>query len=508
MKPTVLLSLLCLFVSVLAQPLEVATTSPEALGIRAEAVSALIDALEAEVDAVHSLVLLRHGKLAAEGWWAPYQAEAPHMLYSLSKSFTATAIGLLSDEKRLSLDDKVLSFFPDQVPEAPSENLRAMRVRDLLCMGSGHHNDTLPPMRESTTGSWIKMFLSQAVEHEPGTHFRYNTGATYMLSAIVQKVSGETLLDYLGPRLFEPLGITEPSWEMSSEGIHTGGYGLKVRTRDIASLGQLYLQKGLWNGKQLLSKEWVAEATSKQIHNGDNPNSDWNQGYGFQFWRCRHNAYRGDGAFGQYCIVLPEQDAVLAITSGLGNMQKVLDLVWTHLLPGFADEALPPSPAAADALATRCARLRLKGVDASVDAPGDAGILTASYIMADNELELKTMSLSQQADGTMRLRIDNAHGEQEISIGKGQAWQAGTLNVDPQEHRTVNEANGVQPVAAVGGWVTPKRYVAIIHFTETPFRLTLTCQFKDDELFLKVDRNVSFGGKRAFQLNGKRAVAR
>jgi CubicO group peptidase (beta-lactamase class C family) len=200
-------------------------------------------------------------------------------------------------------------------------------------------------MKEGAETDWIKVFFAQPVEHEPGTFFRYNTGVTYMLSAIVQKATGQKVADYLKPRLFTPLGMEKPAWETSAQGITTGGYGLKVRTRDIAALGQLYLQKGMWNGKRLLSEKWVAAATDRQISNGDNPESDWSQGYGFQFWRCRHNAVRGDGAFGQYCLVMPDQDAVLAITSGLGDMQQVLNLIWANLLPGIRAQALPADDA-------------------------------------------------------------------------------------------------------------------------------------------------------------------
>ena len=165
-----------------------------------------------------------------------------------------------------------------------------------------------------------------------------------MLSAIVQKVTGQTVLEYLKPRLFEPLGIEDPKWDTSPQGISLGGYGLYIRTEDIAKFGQLYLQKGKWNGKQIIPKDWVQQATSKQISNGSNPNNDWNQGYGFQFWRCRHGAYRGDGKDGQFCIVLEEQNTVIAITSNTKDMAAELSLVWKHLLPALKD-ANKPLPA-------------------------------------------------------------------------------------------------------------------------------------------------------------------
>jgi CubicO group peptidase (beta-lactamase class C family) len=249
---------------------------------------AILDLVEAldQVDAMNSFMLVRHGHVIAEGWWAPYSAQDNHELYSLSKSFTSTAVGMAVAEGKLSIDDEVLKFFPDDAPAERSANLKAMRVRDLLTMSAGHQDET------STAADKIsaKAFLAHPVPHKPGTHFKYNTPATFMLSAIVQKQTGQTVLDYLRPRLFEPLGITQPVWNTNWQGISLGGYGLSVRTEDIARFGQLYLQKGNWQGKQLIQREWVELATSRQVSNGSNPRSDWDQGYGFQFWRCRNGA--------------------------------------------------------------------------------------------------------------------------------------------------------------------------------------------------------------------------
>ena len=196
------------------------------------------------------------------------------------------------------------------------------------------------------------------VEREPGSLFVYNTAATYMLSAILQKLTGQTLLDYLTPRLFDPLGIVGATWETCPRGISTGGFGLNIKTEDIAKFGQLYLQQGAWNGQQLLSPEWIDEATRKHIDN-DNVAVEWRQGYGYQFWRCRHNAYRGDGAFGQFCIVLPEKDLVVAITSGTNDMQGVMDGIWEIILPALAGEALPESKTEHERLLARLARVWL-----------------------------------------------------------------------------------------------------------------------------------------------------
>ncbi|PAW87544.1 MAG: 6-aminohexanoate hydrolase [Pedosphaera sp. Tous-C6FEB] len=316
-------------------------STPEAQGVSSAAVRAFIEAADKEINTLHSFMLVRHGRVVAEAWWRPESADKPHILWSLSKSFNATAVGLAVAEGKLSLEDPVLKFFPAEAPAMPSDHLRAMRVRDLLTMSGGHDTE---PKFSIESGPSVKEFLAHPVTHPPGTWFRYNTPGSHMLSAIVTKATGQTVLDYLKPRLFDPLGIERPQWGTTAEGYTLGGYGLHVRTEDIAKFGLLYLQKGKWNGKQLLPEKWVEAATAKQVENDKAPsgrNPDWRQGYGFQFWRCQHNAYRGDGRDGQICLVLPEQDAVIAITAQTGQMQLELDLIWSKLLPAFRDGPLP-----------------------------------------------------------------------------------------------------------------------------------------------------------------------
>ena len=295
----------------LADPLP--RSSPESQGVSSQEILSFVQAADQNIHAIHSFMLVRHGKVVAEGWWKPESAEKPHILNSLSKSFTSTAIGFAQAEGKLDIDDPVLKFFPEDAPANPSENLKAMRIRDLLTMTCGQERE----VKLAKDQDWVKSFLAHPVPFQPGTHFLYNSPGVYMLSAIIQKVTGQTMVEYLRPRLFEPLGIENPNWATSPQGINTGGWGLFIRTEDIAKFGQLYLQHGMWNGKQLLPASWVTLATTEETYSRPSgfkygtsqvkPDSDWFQGYGFLFWRCRHGAYRGDGANGQYCIVLPEQ---------------------------------------------------------------------------------------------------------------------------------------------------------------------------------------------------------
>ena len=294
---------------------------------------------------IHSVMVLQHGKVVYEKWLNGGEAQKPHILNSVSKTFTSAAVGLAIGEGLLSLDDKLVSFFPDDLPAEPSENLKKVTIRNLLTMNCGH--DTEPRRKEGDT--WVRTFLSWPVEHEPGTYYCYNSMGTYMLSAIVQKVTGQKVVDYLQPRLFDPLGIEAPRWDESPQGINCGGWGLYLKTEDLAKMGQLILQKGKWKGKQVLPKDYAVEMTRKQVPcqpagmRADKvaeskltlENSDWVQGYGYQMWRSRHNAYRADGAGGQYIIIIPDKDAVVVNTAQLNDMQAEQNLIWDYILPAL-----------------------------------------------------------------------------------------------------------------------------------------------------------------------------
>ena len=295
---------------------------------------------------VHSVMIVKDGNVIYSRWQSQGVDTVPHVLHSVSKTFTATAVGLAIADGKMALTDKVVDFFPDNLPAEVSDNLKAMTVRDLLTMSCGH--DVEPSFR-NTEQDWVTAFLAHPVIHEPGTFYLYNSLGTYMLSAIVQQVTGEKVVDYLDTRLFQPLHINKPKWEESPQGINTGGWGLWLKTEDLAKMGQLLLQKGEWNGKQLSPAEWVAEMSKKQVESITpgtrledaeakgltKETSDWMQGYGYQMWRCRPGCVRADGARGQYIIVVPDKNAVIAITSDVENLQGELNLVWKNILPAL-----------------------------------------------------------------------------------------------------------------------------------------------------------------------------
>jgi CubicO group peptidase (beta-lactamase class C family) len=499
----------------MSQPLP--RSAPEPRGVSPAAVVRFIDEIESAGLELHSFMMLRHGSVVAEGWWKPYAPEKPHMLFSLSKSFTSIAVGFAVSEGLLSVDDPVLSFFKDQAPPQAGRHWHEMKVRHLLSMSTGHAADTTGFMLKRRDGDWVKGFLGRPVKYKPGTHFLYNTGATYMLSVIVHKLTGQKVLDYLAPRLFTPLGIEGATWEECPRGYNTGGFGLNLKTEDIARFGQFLLQRGMWEGKQLLPADWVDEATARHVENGTaDGTSDWGMGYGYQFWRCIPGCYRGDGAFGQYCIVVPQLDTVFAITSGLGDMQAVLRLIWDILLPAMGDE-LPDDTQARSILQGRLARLSYEPPMLQASSPMEGTVSGRTFILERNREHKKTMQLifsspsrtfvQEKAAGaseSVQYAIDSDRCQVVTKVGRvrnarsrGGKASGGTYTCVFGRNKwiesTCDTPWGKQNVCAAFGWENDMTLVLTRRDLNSPFVLTEKVTFTEDAIEIKQGFNVSFG---------------
>jgi CubicO group peptidase (beta-lactamase class C family) len=430
-------------------PVPLPESLPSRHGVDADGIAAFLDAMDGTE--LHSLMILRHGHVIASGWWEPYGPDRPHHLYSLSKSFTSTAAGLAIAEGLLDLDAPVLSYFPELDAEVTDPRSRAMLVRHIASMSSGHLTDTWEAAVGSAEDRPAWGFLRIPPDRDPGTVFAYNQSCTYALATIVQRVTGQELTEYLRPRLFDVIGIGTAAWVPFPEGQALGFAGLFVTTDAIARLGELYLRGGQWQGRRVLPAEWVAEATRRHVTTQFGTDPDWQQGYGFQFWMCRHG-YRGDGAFGQFCLVLPEQDAVIAITASTEDMQAVLDAVWAHLLPAFGDAG----SAEADAtLAKRLGELRLPARDGSAGPWPDAPVDLAPEGGSCEALPvLRGVTI---ADRQVRLADGQTLMELPVVVG---GWH---VSEDPV------------PAAASGGWTDQGTLECDVIFLEAAHRLTLTC---------------------------------
>lgn len=434
-------------------------STPSALGIDARGIARFLDTLESTPDVEpHSIVLLRHGQVAAEGWWSPYASDRVHLLYSLSKSFTAAAVGIAVREGLVDLDATALSYFPELDADVTDERSRRIRVRHLLAMASGHREETLDRARAADPENLVRGFLLTPPDEEPGTVFAYNQPCTYTLGAIVRRVSGGSLVDFLRPRLLDPLGIDDLAWRRDDTGAELGFSGCYAPTSAIAALGQLYLQRGVWNGERILDEDWVAAATSTQVANPDEGNPDWSQGYGFQFWMARHG-FRGDGAYGQFCVVLPDLEVVLALTGQSLDMQAVLDAAWQHLLP--AVDAADVDAAGDSGLEARLASLGLPAVaggrlpDLAVAGPFRGDGIDGLAFTRDGARWRATLDVD---GGTLSVPV----GEGEWAVdgplaGSGAVAPDGTVLVDVRfvesphlAHLRIDLASGT----ATASWVT------------------------------------------------------
>ena len=339
-------------------------TTPEALGIRSRDIMAYLDELEASNTEMHGLMIMRHGKLCAQGWWAPFGPNVRHGLQSHTKTYAATAVGIAYTEGLLKLDERLIDIFPDESPKDPSENLQKLTVRDVLCMGCGM--DEMP----RPTKDWIRDFLHTPVNHVPGTTYMYNSTGSTMLGAIVRKQTGLGLHEYLTPRLFHKLGIDPDNlrWMCMPDGMEVGGGGLFATTEDNLRLMKLYADGGVWEGERILAEDYVRLATTNQNDSAtesiNNPEAFDNfLGYGFQIWMCKPNgAYRADGAMGQFTIVLPELDMLIAINEtavGAHWAQSTLDITWRFVEKITDSSPLPEDEVTLKALRSRMAQLNI-----------------------------------------------------------------------------------------------------------------------------------------------------
>lgn len=370
----------------------------------------------------HSAMVLRHGSVIGEAHWAPYRAGVPHMLYSMSKSVTSTAIGIAIDEGLVSLEDKLVDLFRDKVPAAQGLLLRNVTVRHLLTMSVGIRFNEIG---SALSDDWERMYLESLPKFDAGSAFEYNSMNSYMLAAILRRKTGMGLAEYLKPRLFDPLGIESYAWETCPRGVEKGGWGLALTIEDAAKLGELYRRGGTWNEGgtevRLLSEEWVREATRLQI---ETPNGENKHGYGFQIWMNElPGAYLFSGAFGQYVVVLPQFDAVVVLFSGSSKLfvnSMLQEAIVKLFETGSKIGAVKMDPEAQERLENVVSALEIDATDALESASGSEQEFSLiakelsgrEYLLGENVASAFPLVLqgvhSNFTDGIAMLRFERA----------------------------------------------------------------------------------------------------
>ena len=480
-------------------------TTPESVGISSQSIERLLDKLESGFTEMHGLMIMRHGKVCAEGWWSPYAPGLRHGLQSLSKTYAATGVGIAFTEGIVRLDERVIDIFPELAPESPSENLKLLTVRDVLCMGCGM--DTMPPATEN----WIRDFLATPVNHKPGTTYMYNSVGSSILAAIVCRRSGETLHQYLTSRLFDKIGIdgNNMRWMLMPDGIEVGGGGLYATTEDNLRLMKLYADGGVWDGERILSAEYVRLATSLQNESateaiGNPAATDNFVGYGFQIWMCRPaGVYRADGAMGQFSIVIPDRDMIISLNetaTGAHWAQKTLDTVWE-----FLDEiptgscALPEDPAASGHLARRMKHL---AIDAPVFAPFSPSVPALSgrwFAVGAKGLCFESGMMSRLSGaapsaGIEKIRFDFADDHCRVRFVQDGQEREVIAATDGSRASNMLAWSGTPATRLLlsGYWSSPKTFTLAARWVETCFEKELSFTIDDDAL--RITQRHAVGG--------------
>lgn len=426
------------------------------------ATAAVIDGAERTALDLHSILVMRGGKVVAEAYRPPFDADSPHRMYSVTKSFTSSAVGLAVADGRLTVKDRVVDLFPELIPDPVDPHLGELRVEHLLTMSAQHGMVAGPGTATARPVPSVAGFLAEPMSLRPGTRFDYSNGCSYLLAAIVERVTGERLADFLRRRLFAPLGIAASHWVCSPEGVANGGWGLHLTARELARLGQLYLQGGIWEGTRILSEAWIAEATGKRVESWGNAGMpDWRQGYGYQFWRGRHGSYRADGLLGQFCVVLPALDALVVTTAGTLSTQVLLDLLWTHLVPALSrpapEEGVAPAFADTNAGAGGSPReAELSGLTFEL---GERFSLPTRYY--GGQVPIVAVEVSPAESGAIALGIRTEQGSYRLPVGLNR-WSGGTSPVS---------TGYPEPYAGFARWERADLLVVDLVFTEAGFRL-------------------------------------
>lgn len=375
-------------------------STPEAQGISSAHIQEFMDTLMQDTRTeVHSCIVMRHGHVIAEMYPQPWRKDYRHTMYSVSKTFTSVAVGMCIQDSLIALGDTIGKYI--SMPASSSRNVRAITVRDLLTMQSGIPVDTKMRIHET---EWLKAYLSKKPTASPGTRWAYDSIMSHILSAIVQKATGKTLMDFLQERLFHPLGITDALWEESPEGITCGGWGLYIRPEAMAAFGQFLLNKGQWHGKQLLSHSWVEEMMKPQSVNGR---------YSYHIWQTKYPGWaEANGAYGQFIFIIPEADMVVSITQCTGKSAPIPGWIKTMLVNNCWAEALAPH----DYSVSFCDYTLPLAKGGKVS---PTHLDSTWYILDKNPLNWQGISLSNNADTLFMHIRDTKEKAYTIALGHG-----------------------------------------------------------------------------------------
>lgn len=478
-------------------------STPQAQGVNTDALAQLINSInKLAYTQLHHMVILKNGCVVASLHASPYREGDVHNQFSACKTITALAVGLAIEDGKLSLDDKVADIFANKATLLSTAERNTITVRHLLTMTSGKEVRTA--IRD-TTSNWVDNWLSLP-GGSVGKRFAYDSMSSFMLSAIIQHVTGKTMLSYLQERIFTPMGINDAEWELSPSGINTGGWGLRISTESMAMIGQLLLQRGQWNGKQLISGKWVDMMTSDQLKAmGCASGLSYNRlddGYGFQVWRCGlDGAYRAQGNYGQLLFVYPQGNLVIAINCSTPHQMQLLNIVQQQaakMVRNASSSSTTPQ--------------QLDAVSGNVDVPLIQGKQWSSWpqeihlSLNDNSYNIKHVTVCNKA-GNVALYLKFNDGENDtIALGYNK-WIYSRFNGKPiynvgAQGRFSGMTRGFS-VAGNYAWSSDNKLVMQYHFVDWYSALTMVIDFSNSTINLTENEMTSKSQTIAFHMDGK-----
>ncbi|GFN33917.1 serine hydrolase domain-containing protein [Paenibacillus xylaniclasticus] len=437
---------------------------------------------------VNRFILLHDGEHILQWHRSPYRKDVPQLLYSLSQSITSIAVGIAWDQGLLKLDDPIMSFFPDKLPASISPNLARMTIRHLLTMTAGHEDNICSAVAKEQ--DWAAAFFSQEVVHEPGTRYYNCIYSTYMLSAIIERVTGMSLIDFLVPALFDPLSIQRPVWETCPLGVTAGGMGLSLSTESMAKIGLMLINEGVYEGKRILSEQYIRMATSEQSNNRSSAALDRNdmiQGYGFQFHLCKGGCYLGEGAFGQLCFVAPKEKIVISAASSLTTVQEfqlLLELIYEHFIDRSTEQSLPYKRGGDAELQRLLEQWNYESEWRRPIPDGRPCLDGAVYPLSANPHGLRQICFFEQC-GLLEMKME--YGDKRdntLPFSYVEPIRAFDMFYkDLEMHR--------QEVVTYAAWLDKNSLLLTLYYIETPYVVRYKLTFSGNELQLQFELNVS-----------------
>lgn len=478
---------------------------PEEAGIPSISIANFLQDCEKIHYKLRTLHIVRHGKLVAEAARYPFRADDKRLVYSVSKTFTSTAVGLAVQEGLLRVEDKLLDYFPECQNLPMDPRAREITLKDVLTMSTGHAADTTGDICNSENTPWPEVFFTRKMAYAPGERFVYNSGGTYMLSEVISRTTGKNMMAWLLEKFFEPLGITDVSWDVHGD-VNTGGWGLLIAPRDLCRAGMLYLNKGVWDGRRILSEEWVREATTPHIATNNSSSTGWGRHYGYQIWENIPGSYRADGAFGQYCMVFPEQDMVVVTTAEEMDANRIFPLVERWLLTGLAERQLGK-----DAWAFACLQKEL----ALWETPAvyEATSSHLQYLLQNKTYTLQPAGAAEEGHNNLcghKICLDAANSRLRITVDGRQVIDSSSVTDIHGVTPFVIELPSSSPLlgkeqrsrswaySAHHAWIDQDALMVTVCWRETGHNQTWKFQFSGDQLYLWI----TDGTKQMFDLFG------